>query len=255
MDLPLGWLTDLAVLRAAHAEIDERADHVVVRTPSNPSYYWGNFVLALDAADDAEHWLAVFEEAHPDAVHRSIGLVAEPVDPEGWAAFGFALEHDDVLSADRMPTERPLPAGYRVRELRTDADWAASTALRAAHYPGQADFERDSTAMRRAMVEEGSTAWFAAYAPDGTVAAELGIVDVGNGVARYQSVLTAAEHRRRGLTGHLLGVAARWAADRGCPRLVIVADDGSDADRLYRSVGFRPSQPGWRVLRAPIVAG
>jgi GNAT superfamily N-acetyltransferase len=100
------------------------------------------------------------------------------------------------------------------------------------------------------MTEQGHLAWFGAFHGD-RLAAELGIVDCGEGVARYQSVVTAAEHRRRGLAGHLLGVAAQWAADRGARRWVIVADAGSDAARLYRSRGFEPADSGARAQRKP----
>lgn len=78
--------------------------------------------------------------------------------------------------------------------------------------------------------------------------AQLGIVDCGQGIARYQHVFTAPEHRRRGLTSHLLGVAARWASDRGCNRWVIVADADSDASRLYQACGFTDAEGSPRPI-------
>ena len=41
----LAWRTDLALLLAAGSEVDDRGDHLVVRTPANPGFYWGNFLL------------------------------------------------------------------------------------------------------------------------------------------------------------------------------------------------------------------
>ena len=55
-----------------------------------------------------------------------------------------------------------------------------------------------------------------------------------------QSVGTDDEHRRRGLASHLLGVAALWAADRGCDRWVIVTEATNPPGRVYRSLGFEP---------------
>ena len=80
--LPLGWHTDLAVRRLDGSTIEEHDDHVVVRTPSNPLFYWGNFVLVTDpdTVDDADHWLAVFERTFPSAAHRAIGMAAEPAE-------------------------------------------------------------------------------------------------------------------------------------------------------------------------------
>jgi GNAT superfamily N-acetyltransferase len=74
---------------------------------------------------------------------------------------------------------------------------------------------------------------------DDTLAASLGIVLCGT-TARYQTVGTDEPHRRRGLASHLLGVAARWAADRGCDRWVIVTASTNPAGRIYRAVGFEP---------------
>lgn len=251
MRLPLGWQTDLAVLRLDDSEIEDHGDHLVVRTPDNPGYYWGNFVLALADADDAARWLAVFEEAHPGATHRSVGLATKPTDVAAWTAAGFELEYDDVLTAGSLPDTRPLPAGYTARALTSEADWQASVELNVASFPDEEEFERASVRRRRRLAESGQAAWIGAFADTGDLAAELGIVDVGDGVARYQSVLTHTQHRRRGLTGHLLGVAAGWAAERGCARTVIVADEGGDADRLYRAAGFQPADRGWRAIRRP----
>ena len=254
--LPLGWHTDLAVLRLEGSAIEDRADHLVVRTPANPLYWWGNFVLVTDPAgvDRPEHWLGAFEAEFPDAGHRAIGLVAAPEDPDAWRGLDLEFEHDDVLAIDTCPSQTPVPDGYLVRQLTDAIEWEQSTGLRIAEFapddPREAAHERNRTESRITTSGQGRVAWFGAFHGD-QLAAELGIVDCGEGVARYQSVVTAAEHRRRGLAGHLLGVAAAWAQDRGARTWVIVADDGSDAARLYRARGFVPADRGTRVQRKP----
>jgi len=82
------------------------------------------------------------------------------------------------------------------------------------------------------------------------LASSLGIV-VCDATARYQSVGTDAGHRRRGLAGHLLGVAAEWSAGKGCDNWVIITEAGNPAGRLYRSVGFAPDVCNARAYRAP----
>lgn len=256
MDLPLGWHTDLAVLRLAGSTFEERADHLVVRTAANPFFYWGNFVLVTDpgATDEPGPWLEVFEREFPEAPHRAIGLTGEIGDEDAWRARDLTIEHDDVLASTTCPEPTPLPDGYLVRQLTDTIHWDQSTALRIAEFASasahEAEFERRATEERRRMSEDGATAWFGAFEGDRLVA-ELGIVDCGAGVARYQSVVTGSGHRRRGLAGHLLGVAARWAADRGAATWVIVADLGSDASRLYQSRGFAPADRGTRAQRKP----
>jgi len=180
MDLHLGWHTDLAVLRLAGSRIEQHADHVVVRTPTNPTYHWGNFVLVTDpeAVDDAERWVGVFERAFPEAAHRSIGLVSEPTDEQTWQAQGFEVEKDDVLATDSCPTPTPVPGGYLVRRLETAEDWDQSCGLRIVEFADEQgyeiEFERRSTEVRASMSERGHVAWFGAFHGD-RLAAELGM--------------------------------------------------------------------------------
>lgn len=240
MVLSLGWQTDLAVLRLGRSVIEEHPDHLVVRTPENPKYHWGNFVLVTDpgAADDARSWLAVFEATFPSAAHRAIGLTGEPSDVAAWAEAGLELERSDVLVATDPLPATATPTDYAVRPLSTTADWDSSTLLRETAYPGHGDFERLSTESRAAMAARGEVTWFGAFAGD-QLAAELGIVPINGDLARYQSVLTHPDHRRRGLTRHLLGVADAHARSTGATTTVIIADQDSDPGRLYRAAGFR----------------
>src|SRR5436305_1575138 len=59
--------TDLDVLPPDKV-VERRDDHLVVRTPSNPAFYWGNFLIfdAPPAAGDAERWEAAFAAAFAD---------------------------------------------------------------------------------------------------------------------------------------------------------------------------------------------
>jgi len=74
----LGFRTDLALLERAGSTIEDCGDHLVVRSPSNPTFYWGNFLLLdhLPAADRVDGWLDRFETALPTARHRSFGFDA-----------------------------------------------------------------------------------------------------------------------------------------------------------------------------------
>ena len=40
--------TDLALLQLGGSEVSDRGDHLVVRTPHNPAYWWGNFLLMAE---------------------------------------------------------------------------------------------------------------------------------------------------------------------------------------------------------------
>ena len=46
----LGFRTDLRLLEMTGSVIEDRGTHLVVRTPANPTYFWGNFLLLRAAA-------------------------------------------------------------------------------------------------------------------------------------------------------------------------------------------------------------
>ena len=54
----LGYRTDL-IFPAFDGQITDRGDYLVVRTPSNPTFYWGNFLLfdRPTGDGDIERWL------------------------------------------------------------------------------------------------------------------------------------------------------------------------------------------------------
>ena len=134
VDLPLSWRTDIAVLVGSGSG-SRSSRHLVVRTPANPTYAWGNFVMVTDPAtvDDAARWEAVFASCFPDAGHRAIGLPVGPADASrpgrrpGWRS-----STRTCWSATRHWSGDPLPEGYAVRPLSSDDDWERSRALRLA---------------------------------------------------------------------------------------------------------------------------
>lgn len=252
--LPLGWASDVEVLLRTGSVIEDRRDHLLVRTPSNPGYHWGNCLVVRDPglADEAEAWVAAFDEDFPGAGHLAIGLPRSPA-PARWTDLGLRIEADEVLVRDRPPTQRRVPSGITVRVLDSDQDWRDAVRLEIAEEAAgsgedAAAYEKFVTARwasRRTLARTGSAAFLAAYRGTEQVA-QLGIV-LCSDHARYQSVLTSAAERGRGLAGHLLGAAGAWAERAGASGWRILVEPSSDAARLYRSVGFRPADLSWQI--------
>lgn len=257
-DLPPGWETDLAVLELTGSVIVDRGDHLLVRTPHNPDFHWGNlvFVTDQDAVNDAERWVQTFRAAFPEAGWVAIGLVRMPDDQDAWVAQGLDVELDDVLTTRTLPQQTPLPEGYTVRRL-SGGDWAQSAARSVAendrtgeHDPQSfARFAQAQARARRALSERDVGAFFGAFAGE-VLVADLGIVRCGS-TARYQAVGTDEKHRRRGLAAHLLGIAARWSLEHGCERWVIITEATNPAGRVYRSVGFEQDHGNAQAYRKP----
>ncbi len=256
--LPAGWATDLAILEHSGSTVEDHGDHLVVRTPNNPDFHWGHclFVTDKDDVGDAGRWVETFQSAFAEAAWVAIGLARMPDEQAAWVERGLDLELDDVLTTSTLPRQMPLPEGYTVRRLSGE-DWAQSVDRSVAENDrtdeqDPASFERFAQGQvraRRALSERGIGASFGAFA-DGILVSELGIVRCGRR-ARYQSVGTDDEHRRRGLASHLLGVAARWSADHGCNRWVIVTEATNPAGRVYRSLGFVPDIGNVQAYRKP----
>ncbi len=257
-EFPPGWETNLAVLQHSGSIIEDRGGHLVVRTPDNPGFHWGNLVFVTDehAVNDAARWVRTFQASFPAATWVAIGLIRMPDDQDAWKGQGLDLELDEVLTTCTLPRQTPRPKGYTVRRLG-GGDWAQSVARNVAendrtseHDPQSfARFAEAQAQSRSALSERDMGAFFGAFSGD-VLVADLGIVRCGT-TGRYQSVGTDEEHRRRGLASHLLGIAAQWSADQGCHRWVIITEATNPAGRVYRGVGFRPDTGNAQAYRKP----
>jgi hypothetical protein len=115
-DLRPGWRTDFTMHGVA-AEVAEREDCIVVRTPGNPTFYWGNCLLLAEAPrDDAlAHWLARFEAEiaarQPASRHRAFGINTPYAGEQlpAWAAAGFELHVNAVMRLEPGALRVPPP--------------------------------------------------------------------------------------------------------------------------------------------------
>jgi GNAT superfamily N-acetyltransferase len=254
----LGFRTDLMVLALGGSEIEYRERHVVVRTPANPTFWWGNVVLVSEpiGPGDIPERLALFADAFPGAEHVAWGIdsVDGTIGAEGELAHaGFELSRDTVLTATAL--RRPgRDVDAELRPLAGDDDWRQALELRVACLPDDEHytepFVRAHLAGSRALCERGSATWFGAF-ERGTLRAALGIVADGGGLARFQMVETHPEARRRGLASALVHRAGIEALGAGAETLVIVADPAYHAIGLYRSVGFADRERKVELTRRP----
>ena len=100
-------------------------------------------------------------------------------------------------------------------------------------------FQRQKFDAYRKLQRKGMGQWWGAF-DAGVLVADLGLFfDFERGLGRFQSVETAKEHRRKGLCSALLQHSLLWAKHEHSVRmLVIVAEKDSEAEHLYRSLGF-----------------
>ncbi|GAA2153377.1 GNAT family N-acetyltransferase [Nocardioides koreensis] len=241
----LGYRTDLALLQLDGSVVEDRGTHLVVRTPANPTFHWGNYLLLAHPPEpgQADHWVKTFEREFPDALHRAFGVDGAEGSVGDLAAFaelGYETDASSVMTARAVsPPARPHPTA-EVRPLVSDDDWAQQVELAVEgedeHY--SVEFATRRGEAHRRNVGNGHGQWFGAFL-DQRLVASMGIFTSADGLARYQEVKTHPGFRGQGLAGTLVHAAGRHALDEmGAETLVMVADPDYLAIRVYRSVGF-----------------
>jgi ribosomal protein S18 acetylase RimI-like enzyme len=243
----LGFRTDLALRVLEGAEVTDRGDYLVIRSPGNPDHWWGNFLLLAGVPEPGtgEAWLDRFAAEFPAARHVALGVdtpTDEAVIPDEFVAAGLEPNLETVLTAAEARRPPQPNSEAEIRPLTSDDDWRQSVDLGVRCFDGAepTEYLQRRAAVRRQLTQAGRGTWFGAFT-GGRLLAQLGLFDVGDGHARYQHVETDPEARRQGLAGTLVWHAGRYGTEvLGARTLVIVADTAGDAIRVYRSCGFAP---------------
>ena len=271
--LSVGWESSIDVLPLDRV-VEQRGGYVTVRSPSNASHYWGNFLLfdRPPGQGDASRWEALFEDEfgdEPRVRHRAFAWGGtETAAGEARTEFvdrGYNFGESVALIASAAQV-RPHPRESSQVEVRAldpgrGADvelWDAVVELQVkGRDPGYEedsyrDFSRQRLGDLRALFRAGRGAWYVALDhATGAVAGSCGIVATG-GRGRYRAVDTAEAFRRRGICSRLVVEAARRsAAVYGTERFVIVADRHYHALGLYESLGFERAEHHLGVCRVP----
>jgi GNAT superfamily N-acetyltransferase len=249
----LGLSTDLGLL-ARRGTIIDRDDYLVAITPDDPGYYYGNLLVlpAPPQIGEVAYWTRRFadEFRHPEIKHVTLrwdGIAADTGAREELVAAGFTIEIDQVMTARTIDA----PAiDLEVRPLEPDEVLAVADlgfAIGDRHDEAYRQFLQRRAAWKRELVVSGEARFWGAF--DGRdLVGSLGLVPLGNGIARYQDVQTATSHRKRGIASAMLAAAAR---DVHCETLVILVMPGSDAARVYERVGFTVAERTASACRYP----
>lgn len=271
-ELSLGWRTEL-IFHRFDGEVIPRDDHLLVRTPANPTFYWGNFLLFdhPPRPGDAARWLALFDEQiaqrQSESRHLAFGIDGDAdFDlPPDFAALGVAKSSSIVLTM-REPqlraARKPLAPGFVRRALRLPDEAAQAVDLQVAsdmhgYEPaGYRVFRERQMARYGRMAAAGLGDWFGVFAEDGaTLVADCGLFRDGSGrgaLGRFQFVSTHPAWRRRGLCSALIHAVCRHGfGAMGLESLVIIADPDDVAIGLYESLGFVRDHRLWYLERRP----
>ena len=257
----LGFRTDLALLTAAGSLVEDRGTHLVIRSPENPSYFWGNFLLLAEppVPGGEREVVAAFHTEFPMADHVSIGIdgtedLTDALQP--FVAAGMEIDSGIVLTTSTLVEPRPVADDVVVRPLESDDDWDRRARLSHMLW-SQTDeatfmtYARRKNDQERALVGRGLGQRYAAFIGEELIST-AGIFVTHEGIARYQSVETQPDHRRQGLAAAVVHAAGEHAlASYGIETLVIAADADGDALRIYRRLGFADAERHNTLERLP----
>jgi len=256
----LGCRTDLMLLQLGGSELTDRGEYVVVRTPANPTFWWGNFLLFRTAfgPGSVEVRLEMFRSEFPDAQHVALGV--DTTDgvigaADELKAAGFESEGSTVMSATEVQAPTRPNTDATIRRLTSDDDWTQLFELGLlttdSTFPGHAEFAARRNDENRRLTLDGHGAWFGAFDGD-RLRSALGLVSDGSGVARFQHVQTHPDARNQGLASTLVHHASTYGfAELGARTLVMVADPEYLAIRIYRALGFSDNETQLQFTKHP----
>jgi ribosomal protein S18 acetylase RimI-like enzyme len=255
----LGYQTDLIFARFS-GEIIDKGDYTVIRTPSNPTFWYGNYVLfpKPPEAQDITRWMDISKLEFPDSKHCVIGFDSvggELGSARDFEKLGFDVIETVVMTASQVHAPPKVNTDAECRPILTSEDWEQAIALRIEcnddHEPeGYKLFIRRKMLDYQRMTEAGLGNWWGAFLK-GKMVSSLGLF-LEHGVGRFQSVETHADYRRLGLCGTLVHTAAKHALETLNARvLVMCADPEYHAARIYESIGFKPSETQMALERPP----
>lgn len=252
--------TDLIFSRYS-GEVLDRGDYTVIRTPTNPSYHWGNFIVfaAPPKLGDHKIWTDIFAREFGSIYEtiRHMVFTWDTVPPQlgdcsEFIAHGFEQDEGVVLSTSVVNSPPRYNSDIEVKKLKTDQQWqdafANQIACADSTYPERSYrlFKERQMAEYRSMTADGLGHWLGAYL-NGELVADLGVFYEGE-LARYQSVGTHPRFRRQGICQTLVYEAAKIAlAEFGVTTLVMEADAHYHAARIYESVGFKPTERNYAL--------
>jgi ribosomal protein S18 acetylase RimI-like enzyme len=258
----LGYRTDL-FFPAFEGEVIDRGSYLVIKTPANPTFYFGNFLLFEDppGEGDFRKWQELFAEEigkPPHVQHKAFGWDTTKHDSGVIQPFldnGYHLEVSVVLTARRDDLNQKTSLDFTIRQLVSNDDWVQSVENQV--NSREPSFSKDGYRVYRQgqakrcqkMVAAGLGAWFGAFTADRLVS-DLGIFCSGD-LGRYQAVQTHHDFRRQGIAWALVFQAAQYAfANHDIDRLVIVAEANSPAQGLYQSIGFQLTENQMGIWKA-----
>jgi hypothetical protein len=242
------------VLDELVANIEEKENYIVVRTPDRPDYFWGNYLIMKDSPSSSccEEWCRIFEKEIGTKKDKGyIAITCDLIDDANldFSLFekeGFDVSISKVLTTSEVKKPEKYNENVEVRAFG-DADWPKYVDIHFTPNWGygpddeQKVFLQEESEIFKTVVKENKGQRYGAFL-DGEMVAELGVYWKGD-LVRFNNVGTHPEHRRLGACSTLVYKVSQLLLKEDSSRtLVMEADEDYHAAAIYESVGFKPTQ-------------
>lgn len=243
------------IFASFEGEVIDRGTYVAIRTPSNPGYHWGNFLIFPNPPthSDIETWPKIYREEFTYYLEiRHMTFTWNPL-PESSGVIepfirqGFRFEKNQVLTTTSVHPPHKHNAQVQIRTLSLETDWDQAIELQVLcrdpsfELESYRIFKRKQFSTYKNMRDKGLGERFGAFVGERLVG-DLGLFHK-EGLGRYQNVVTHPEYRRQGICGTLVYKSGKVALNSWQVKtLVMEADPYYHAARIYQSVGFRPTE-------------
>lgn len=251
-------------------DVIDKGDYIVVHTPSNPEYWFGNHLIfkAPPKKGDFEKWCRVFKEEIYDKnkshhmLFRWDGVAGEKGDISAFEKNDFHVVEDVLLSAHEVNPPPHPHTEISIRSIKTDAEWEMAfnnqVICRDEGTTGPLSsfmaFKRIQMRQYRLMCEQGLGEWYGAFLKNRMVA-DMAVFFV-DGVGILEDVGTDPAFRRQGICGTAVYHISRELLDSGkVGTMAMTADENYHAARIYESVGYRPTERSVHMYNPHYFAG
>ncbi|MBN2233639.1 MAG: GNAT family N-acetyltransferase [Opitutales bacterium] len=244
----LGYHSD-CIARKIEGEFTETDTYFVLRMPKNPTFHWGNLIVfrAEPRKYDFDAWISAFKnEFGEESSHIALGWETQEIgNIDDFIQAGFSLKSQSVLVLDELEEIQISRNDLVIRKIESDADWKKVLELQIYISEGEnpskdyVDFKVRDFETYRALSENGDGNWWGVFLGEKLVG-DMGLYfDNSLETGRFQSVETHPDYRRMGVCSKLLYWVSSDALRKN-PRikLVICTERDSDAERIYRKLGF-----------------
>jgi hypothetical protein len=165
----LGFRTDLFFHRA-NGEVFDRGEYLVVRTPKNPGFFWGNLLYFAQAPKEGDQdlWQALFQKEFADMDVHHLAFAWEGSE-KGIPFENFALEPTVTMTGSEFLKPKVWNANVHVRPLISEQDFAAAlenqVRSRENHFEETEYrlFVKRKQEAYRALIQAGKGYWLGAF--------------------------------------------------------------------------------------------